>query len=256
MNSISDPLQSYGKLTYLSFISLIKGLWEQAHPDIPVKPSAPDEYDLLVDHRYIIVYDLELRKTMMNEPKPKMRLAPNNTNYIYYGQKFQNIIGFTVMAKVDDGQDLDNPHLIEDTSVGCDAIIEEFEDFIFEYTPILKALGVNDLVYSRRLSDSEVMRKNRKVHKRKVTYMLTTEKTFAIEQERLEDVLVMARTKYIENTMPDPKFLGNLDSVKDLPESAPNVGDYYLVDGRTFIWTGFQWVIKTSKTIIQDEFKG
>jgi hypothetical protein len=252
----SDPFQSSGKLTYLSFIGLVKGLWEQAHPDIPIKPSAPDEYDLLVENRYIIVYDLELRKTMMNEPKPKMRHAPNNTDYIYYGQKFQNIIGFTVMAKVDDGQDPDNLFLIEDTSVGCDAIIEEFEDFIFEYTPILKALGVNELVYSRRLSDSDVMRKNRKVHKRKVTYMLTTEKTFAIEQQKLEDVLVMARTKYIENVMPEPQFLGTLESIKDLPDSAANVGDYYIIDGRIFSWTGFEWVVKLAKSIIQDEFKG
>jgi hypothetical protein len=251
-----DPLQSNGKLTYLSFIGLVKSLWEESHPDIPIKPSAPDEYDLLVDHRYIIVYDLELRKTMMNEPKPKMRHAPSNSDYIYYGQKFQNIVGFSVMSKIDDGQDPNNLELIEDTSVGCDAIIEEFEDFIFEYTPIFKALGVNELVYSRRLSDSEVMRKNRKIHKRKVTYMLTTEKTFSIEQQKLENILVVARTKYIDNTMPEPKFLGNLSSVTELPQSAPNIGDFYFIDGNVFTWTGFQWVVKLVPAIIQDEFKG
>lgn len=256
MSLLRDPLQSFGKLTYLSFIGLVKELWEQAHPDIPLKPSAPDEYDLLVDNRYIIVYDLELRKTMMNEPKPKMRYAPNNNDYIYYGQKFQNIIGFTVMAKISDGQDDQNLQLIEDTSVGCDALIEEFEDFMFEYTPVFKSLGVNEFVYSRRLSDSEVMRKNRKVHKRKVTYMLTTEKTFAIEQKRLEEVLVIARTKYTENTMPEPQYLGELDSVTKLPQTANNIGDYYTINGISFIWSGFEWIVKMAKSIIQDEFKG
>jgi len=75
-----------------------------------------------------------------------------------------------------------------DAAVLCDEIIEAFEDFMLEFTPIFKAAGASDLVYSRRLSDSEINRDGKDVHKRTVTYMLTTEKVFAIKNSVIQHV--------------------------------------------------------------------
>jgi hypothetical protein len=251
------PLQSGGKLSYLDFIGLVKFLWEQSHPNIPIKPSAPDEYDLLVDNEYIIVYDIELKKSANNEPKPRMRYAPDDQNVLIYGQRFQIFVGFTVIAKIGTAQDNEvvDAQIIEDTAVGCDAIIEEFEDFILEHVPIFKALGVNELVYARRVADSEVMRRNRKLHKRKVIYSLTTEKTFRVEQTILDSILVRARTQYFERSIAPPEFLGFLERVSDLPKSSSNVGDYYIIDEQKFYWSGFEWYVKLAKSSIIDEFK-
>jgi hypothetical protein len=34
-----EPLQASGNLTYLEFITVVKSLWENAYPDIKVRPS-------------------------------------------------------------------------------------------------------------------------------------------------------------------------------------------------------------------------
>jgi hypothetical protein len=34
-----EPLQASGNLTYLEFIAVVKALWENAYPDIKIKPS-------------------------------------------------------------------------------------------------------------------------------------------------------------------------------------------------------------------------
>lgn len=213
-----------GSLTYLEFISLVKKLWEESHPLIPVLPigmnresfitykddgstnaigtnsSAPSSsvagIDSLDEFPAVIGYSLELRKSHTMEPKPRMRQNGMSNTITVYGQKFQNIIAFTVMSKAQMLQGTDSSTTRDDldTAILCDQIIESFEDFMIEYTPILKAAGASELVYSRRLSDSEVSRDNKNVHKRTVTYMLTTEKTFAIRNERIEKIKVDIRT--------------------------------------------------------------
>lgn len=34
-----EPLQASGNLTYLEFVAVVKALWENAYPDIKIKPS-------------------------------------------------------------------------------------------------------------------------------------------------------------------------------------------------------------------------
>jgi hypothetical protein len=74
-----------------------------------------------------------------------------------------------------------------------ESLIESFEDFMLEYTPIFKKIGASELVYSRRLSDSEVNRDAKDVHKRTVTYMLTTEKVFAAQANTIEKIAIDVR---------------------------------------------------------------
>jgi len=219
INQNLDIFQT-GTLSYLEFILMVKKIWEDSHPKIPMFPysanreafssysfsgnsanitssvsnpgdnpnftgtSALDEYPAIVG------YSLELRKAHTTEPKPRMRQNVINNEYTIYGQKFQNIISFTIMSKVGtfQGDDCTTTRDDLDAAVLCDEIIEAFEDFMLEFTPIFKAAGASDLVYSRRLSDSEINRDGKDVHKRTVTYMLTTEKVFAIKNSVIQHV--------------------------------------------------------------------
>jgi hypothetical protein len=229
----SEPLQSSGKLTYLDFVGLVKEAWEQSHPNIPVVPMAMNEYDMLCIHPAVIVYSMELRKTHVNEPKPKIRQVSNSEEVTVYGQKYQNIISFTIMARVGklEGQDPSSVQDDLDKSVLCDQIIEEFEDFMLEYTPVFKYLGANELTYSRRLSDSEVARRTKDVHKRTVTYMLTTEKTFAVRNRTIEEIAINTRVKCLLAEIATPNILGILESLSDLPKTGSNQGDAYYISG-------------------------
>jgi hypothetical protein len=245
-----------GSLNYLEFISLVKKVWEESHPLIPILPTGinresfssftdvdsedeignitsvpePMSADVFDEYPAIIGYSLELRKSHTMEPKPRMRQNVMSNSITVYGQKFQNIIAFTVMSKANTLQG-DNPKSVKDdldTAILCDQIIESFEDFMLEYTPIFKAAGASDLVYSRRLSDSEVNRKNKNIHKRTVTYMLTTEKTFAIKNERIEKIRIDIRT-WLGSRSTDTRELAtpNYEDVEvqiiDLDQSTPNI---------------------------------
>lgn len=199
----ANILQSEGNLTYLEFISAVKSLWEQSFPNYPIKATSSAENSFTwfnpASQEYestdaIIVYSLELRKAHSVEPKPRMRQITNNNIYVY-GQRFQNVVAFTAMSPVgkrlgsnpdSNCDDQDNAYLVE-------SLIESFEDFMLEYTPIFKKIGASELVYSRRLSDSEVNRDAKDVHKRTVTYMLTTEKTFAAQANTIEKIAIDVR---------------------------------------------------------------
>lgn len=199
----ANILQSDGNLTYLEFISAVKSLWEEGHPNYPIKATSngdnaftwfnpiTNEYD---PTDAIIVYSLELRKTHSVEPKPRMRQITNDNVYVY-GQRFQNIVAFSALSPVGkrsgpnsttNCDDEDNSYLVE-------SLMEAFEDFMLEYTPVFKKIGASELVYSRRLSDSELNRDSKDVHKRAVTYMLTTEKVFAAQANTIEKIAIDVR---------------------------------------------------------------
>jgi hypothetical protein len=246
-----------GNLTYLEFISLVKKIWEESYPTIPILPlninrdtsvtykdnggteirsgdisSAPSSDSVqLNEFPAIIGYHLELRKAHTTEPKPRMRQNVLSNSVTIYGQKFQNVVGFTVMSKVGTFQGPNSTTTRDDldAAVLCDQVIEAFEDFMLEYTSIFKAAGAAELVYSRRLSDSEINREGKDIHKRTVTYMLTTEKTFAIANNRIEKISVDARTwmayekELIRNQLSTPNYSGTEGNMIDLFQGAtPN----------------------------------
>jgi len=209
----AEPLQSEGNLSYLEFIATVKSLWEQSFPNFPIKSSSPSEPSFtwfnanyvdpstgqiagrMEDTPAIITYSLELRKAHSVEPKPRMRQITTGNVYIY-GQRFQNVIAFNALSPAGNRSgsnpneridDQDNAYLVE-------SLIETFEDFMMEFTPIFKKIGASELVYARRLADSEVNRESKDIHKRTVTYMLTTEKTFAATAEIIEKIAIDLRT--------------------------------------------------------------
>ena len=113
--------------------------------------------------------------------------------------------------------DHDNAYLVE-------SLMEAFEDFMLEYTPIFKKIGASELVYSRRLSDSEVNRDAKDVHKRTVTYMLTTEKTFAAQANTIEKIAIDVRqfmayeSELLQNATPN--YDGTTLNLIDLENTA------------------------------------
>jgi hypothetical protein len=128
----SPPLQADDILSYLEFIAAVKKLWEDSHPGIPVVPIQGPQFA----NYPVITYSLDIRRPHSDEPKRKMReqYTPTGGTDIrtIYGQRFLSIVRFTV---------------IDPLPKKADAIIEAFEDFMVEYTPILKRLGASELTY-------------------------------------------------------------------------------------------------------------
>jgi len=92
----------------------------------------------------------------------------------------------------------------------AEKIIETFEDFMLEYTPVFKRLGASELVYARRLSDSEENRDATDVNKRTVTYMLTTEKLIGMEVGTIEKIVIdVRRYMAVEKEIWDDFYLGS-----------------------------------------------
>jgi hypothetical protein len=220
------PLQAQGNLTYLEFITAVKALWENAYPSIKIKPTQSGDYA----EYPVIVYGLELRRTHSSEPKPRTRISPNN-DVAVFGQRFQNIVTFTVITETTEGAQLKGTVGRSSGPEVADQIIEAFEDFMLEYTPVFKRLGASELVYARRMSDSEENRGSSDTNRRTVSYMLTTEKMFAMEVQKIEEICVDVR-RYMayEKELWDeyyygstPSFEGTTLNIIDLNQGAtPN----------------------------------
>lgn len=224
--TFGEPLQASGNLTYLEFIAVVKSLWENAYPDIKIKPTQSGTY---ADYP-VIVYGLELRKAHTSEPKPRTRTTQTNKDVVVFGQRFQNIVSFTVITEANSGAKQGSAARYSGPEV-ADNIMEIFEDFMLEHTPVFKRLGASEFVYSRRLSDSEENRDSTDICKRTVTYMLTTEKLFAQNVDQIESIVLdvrryMAYEKSIwdsAQTQATPNFTGTELNIIDLYQSStPN----------------------------------
>ena len=221
-----EPLQASGNLSYLEFIAVVKSLWENAYPDIKIKPTQSGTY---ADYP-VIVYGLELRKAHTSEPKPRTRTTQTNKDVVVFGQRFQNIVSFTVITEANGGAKQGSAARYSGPEV-ADNIMEIFEDFMLEHTPVFKRLGASEFVYSRRLSDSEENRDSTDICKRTVTYMLTTEKLFAQNVDQIESIVLDVR-RYMsyEQSIWDsaqegatPDFTGTEVNIIDLYQSStPN----------------------------------
>jgi hypothetical protein len=211
--AFGPPLQAAGNLTYLEFIAVVKLLWENIHPDIPIKPNHGGSYASFP----AIIYGLEIRKPHTVEPKPRSRQVVENDHMIF-GQRFQNVVSFSIITKGDRASSESN--LGDGRYVGAevaDALAEVFEDFMLEYTPVFKRLGASELVYARRLADSEETRSNIDVIKRTITYLLTTEKLIQTSVSVIEKVALDVRTvmAYESNLIISPQEMLSNKSTPD-----------------------------------------
>jgi hypothetical protein len=180
-----SPLRASGNLGYIQFLQVLQKIWIDAHPDIPLVAEGGKEYETYP----IITYRLDLRRPLQDEPKPKLReqvfTVPGEPNIIIKGQRFQNIVTFTVITN-------SNPILAEE-------VVEVFENFIIEFTSVFKFLGLSEIVYARRLPDQTGSRgKGLGVTMRSVSYLVTTEKIIKTTQTKLEKVAISAR-KFLDD---------------------------------------------------------
>lgn len=174
---LPPPLKAKGNLSYLQFISLLKHIWEEGHPDIPMRPVQSNKFS-----RYpVIIYSLQNRTPFHNEPKQKFRELQykEDTNLITQAQRFNNIIIFKVVTET-------NPEL-------CEAVIETFEDFMLEFTGYLKEFGVSDMFYVRRLPDGDQTRPDGDIDERSVAYNVILEKIRIHEVAKIQQIIVKAR---------------------------------------------------------------
>lgn len=202
-NRPDDPLKARGALTYLEFVELVKHLWANIHPEIPIFPTQGNNFATYP----CISYGLEYRKTIEGESKKRIRhqsMDPAYNNFIARAQRYENYVSFSVYTEND-------PYLAE-------TIIEEFEDFMDEYTGVFKELGLSEILYGRRFPDRELNRDAKDLCTRAVGYLATVEKVTVTEYERLRSVVIDARLMlarvreeesatpsypYIEASMPD-----------------------------------------------------
>jgi len=182
LKSMPPQLRADGNLDYRQFITLVKNLWKEVHPDIPIRPVQSQQYS-----KYpVIVYGLELRKPMNAEPKKRFRTLQHQVDEEHHlritAQRFDNVVTFTVITE-------NNPDM-------CEAIIETFEDFMAEYTPVFKQYGVSEFLYVRRLPDRENTRPDEDVEERSVAYQVTLEKIIVTELDKLNEIVIRATTQW------------------------------------------------------------
>jgi len=214
----SDPrrLKAEGNLSYLTFIEIVKMLWENSYPDIPIVATFGGKFA-----KYpCIAYGTELKRAHSQEPKSRYRervLGEDNIYYIIEGQRFQNIVSFAIMVEANAGQ-LDGESQRYEGAEVADRIMEIFEDFMLEYTPVFKRLGASEFVYARRMSDTEINMDQTDVIKRMVTYMLTTEKVIVSPVGRIEEItadirqwMAYEKTLVDEAATPASQYLQGMD---------------------------------------------
>lgn len=175
----SHHMRAKGNLTFLEFIRVLEHLWSEVHPDIPFYAMGGDSYA----HYPCIVYSLQMRKTLQSEPKMRFReqiTGSGSKSYLIMGQRFQNLINFAATTESD-------PRMAEE-------VIEVFEDFVLEYVPLFKELGVSEMVYARRMPDDEQNRPGQGVAMRTVCFLVTLEKVIQTEVGKLDSVLARVRT--------------------------------------------------------------
>lgn len=176
-------LRARGNLSYLQFIRLVREVWKESHPDIPIVPAGDDDPAIYP----CIYYSLALRKAHPSEPKPRYREVREDgaEATVVAGQRFQNLINFTAITE-------SNPTLTEE-------VIEVFENFMMEFIPVFKELGTSEIVFARRNPDGEESRGTGEgAVRRTVSYLVTTERVTATSYERLRDVVVRARIMLAE----------------------------------------------------------
>lgn len=174
---LPPPLRARGNLNYIQFITLVRHLWEDGHPDIPMRPVQSSKYA-----KYpVIVYGLQNRTPFQTEAKKKFREIQHREedNLITHAQRFNNIIIFTVITE-------NNPEM-------CEAVIETFEDFMHECTGFFKELGVSDMFYVRRLPDRDQTRSDEDVDERAVAYNVILEKLYVQPVDKIKEIVIKSR---------------------------------------------------------------
>lgn len=174
-------LKAPNNMTYLQFVDMVQYLWSRAHPEIEFRPFA-DNHNFNPEKGYLI-YGLVNREPQSNNAKPRQQEVVDHPDYpdkrlIIFSWSFINTIKFTALHQ--------NPRTAEE-------IIEAFEDFIIEATPIFIELGVQSMLYGRRAADEHKTRYGEDLAARSIIYSVVTQKIIMSEVDKLEEILIEAQ---------------------------------------------------------------
>lgn len=175
------PLKHPANLTYPQMMLLLKQLWESLHPEISFVPfGGSQKYDPERGH---IVYALDNRKPAADNSKKRIReitdaIDVESKKVMIFTQTFNNLISFTAIHK--------DPIIAEE-------LIEAFEDFIIEVTPILLRNGAQSVHYARRTHDEHKQRYGEDVAARVIIYDIQLQKVLIAEISALEEISVRAQ---------------------------------------------------------------
>lgn len=170
-------IQANGNLKFLEYIDLIEHLWKKNAPEIIFQPLGSKK--VFNPERGYITYELDSRVPKESNIKPRLQEKydhPDNSNLkiAVYSQSFDNYVNFTAFHS--------NPRTAEE-------IIESFEQFMFEVTPVFKGAGLEEFIYSRRLPDNWEKRFGTDIASRTLVYMVTTQKIITIDQRKLQEIV-------------------------------------------------------------------
>jgi hypothetical protein len=176
----SAHLKADNNLSYLEIIDLIKYLWEKGHPDVEFVPASSN--GISSPDKGYIVYGLEGRSATKDYAKARpiemIRDTESGKDIEVWMQSFDNFVSFASVHR--------DPRVSEE-------IIEAFEDFMIESTPVLKSLGVGELLYSRRYPDREDARIGEDMCVRTVVYRIMIQKIRKVEHDLIEKISIDVR---------------------------------------------------------------
>lgn len=175
----SSHFRAGSGIGYIELIQAIEYIWSESHPEIPMYAMGLETYPVYP----CIIYNLDRRITFRDETKPRQRemiMTPEGEKGLsIFGQRFDNLISFTAVTKSD--------------AQLAEQIIEVFEDFLLEFTPVFKQLGVSEMVYHQRMTDAGENRNNTDIVKRKLVYRFILEKVVTRDWDKINNVLIDLR---------------------------------------------------------------
>lgn len=170
-------------LSYAETMRVIAELWNRQHKDVPLVPNQKGERAVYPS----IVYQLEDRRPVPNEPKPRHRNGyVSHPGVLVFAQNFTNTVSFNAKTITD-------PEFAEE-------IIDSFENFMDVAIPLLKSSGVQEIFYDRRFGEFTETRRDEDINVHAVVYRFTTEKIRFIERPLLDEIFVDIRT-IVDNTL-------------------------------------------------------
>lgn len=174
-------IQAQGNLTLLQYMDLLEFLWKGGYPEIIFQPmGAKKEFN---PERAYIIWELDNRVPKDNNAKPRYQETYDhptdpNRKIAIWTQSFNNFVSFTVIHM--------NPRTAEE-------IMEQFELFMFQATPIFKQFGLEEFLYGRRVSDHTEKRYGEDMSAKTIVYMVTTQTVIPIDQNKLREVVGAVR---------------------------------------------------------------
>ncbi len=165
-------------MEYLQFIDSVEYLWHAEHPEISFQPFA-DNHTFNPDKGYI-VYSLVDREPTQNNAKARYQEMVDHPDdpdkkLVIYTWSFMNSVKFTALHQ--------NPRIAEE-------IIEAFENFMIQTTPVYLELGVQSSMYGRRASDEHKTRYGDDLAARSLIWMVITQKVITTDLDRLKEILI------------------------------------------------------------------